>query len=159
MRREGRIRTWRPKPTCLCGHTNEIHQPKWHASAACKFVGCGCVAFRLKGAFKKVTAKKQNFKGLKYDSGTEARVAADLNFQLERGELVEVKKKFPIDIFINGHYIIRHYVDFRIVWADGTVELVEAKGIQFPDWLIRRRLLEAVYLKENPDVKYRIVTS
>lgn len=124
---------------------------------ACKVEGCDCKKYRLKTMQSKYHAKIQEFKGVKYDSGLEARIAADLEYQRVAGDIVEVKRQFCIDFVINGYKITRHYVDFRVTYKDGTVELIEAKGMDTPMWIVKRRLVEAIYLVDNPGVKYRVL--
>lgn len=152
MYREGHFRVWRPKPKCECGDHLDCHK-----SGMCQRPGCPCLKFRLKRWTRKEFARGQGAGGRKYDSGLEARVAADLNQQLACGELTEVKRPFPVDIIINGIKICRYYVDFQVVYNDGTKELIEVKGLWTETALIKKRLLEAVYLPANPGVKYRIL--
>lgn len=154
MHREGRFRVWRPKLSCVeCRHPFVLH-PRF---GKCTAPDCVCKRYVAKVNPKKQYAKGQIAYGKKHDSGLEARVAADLMHQLACGELQDVKRPFPIDIKIDGQKILRHYVDFRIVYNDGTVELVEAKGWWDEFSKLKRALVENVYLKQNPGVKYRVL--
>lgn len=154
MRREGRFRVWKPKHLCECSHPLDVFHPSF---GACRVEMCSCVKFSRRNRPNKLNAKKQEFNGILYQSGLEAKVAADLEYQRAAGDIQEVQRQFPIDFFINGYKITRHYVDFRVIWKDGTVELIEAKGMDTAMWIVKRRLLEAIYLVENPGVKYRVL--
>jgi hypothetical protein len=114
------------------------------------------VKFRLKRWPRKEHACGTIVGGRKYDSGLEARVAADLNHQLACGEIAEVKPHFPIDIYIKGIKICRYYVDYRVVRNDGTIEYIEAKGLWSEIARIKARLMESVYIPENPLATYRV---
>ena len=48
-------------------------------------------------------------------------------------------------------------MDFRAKLKDGSYELVEAKGMEMPDYIIKRRLIEAVYLHQHPDHTYIVI--
>lgn len=154
MYRDGRFRVWKQKHICECTHELHIFHPRF---GTCRVEDCPCKKFKRKNQPNKLHARKQEFNGILYDSGLEARVAADLEYQRSAGEILEIKRQFPVDFAINGLHITRHYVDFRVLWRDGTVELIEAKGMRTPIWVLKRRLLEALYLVENPGIKYRVV--
>ena len=153
MRREGRFRVWKPKMICECDHPLDVIHPSY---GKCLITYCTCIKFRRKKLPNKLHAKRQDFGGRKYDSGLEAKVAADLEYQKRCGEIIEITPQFCVDIVINGIKICRHYVDFRVVFADGTVQLVEAKGMWTRESLMKSKLVEAVYLPQNPGVSYRV---
>ena len=48
-------------------------------------------------------------------------------------------------------------VDFRILHNDGSYELAETKGFETPDYKIKKRLIEVVWLPEHPDHSYLLV--
>lgn len=51
-----------------------------------------------------------------------------------------------------------HVVDFLLVHADGSVELVEVKSsaTKTRTWKHNLAMLEATLLRENPKIKYRV---
>lgn len=153
MHREGRFRVWRPKPKCECGHHKDCHNVGvW---AGCQL--CICQKFKLKQWARKEFARGQSAGGLKYDSGLEARVAADLNRQLACGEISDINSHYPIDIYIKGIKICRYYVDFRVVHNDETVEYIEVKGLWTDIARIKARLMETVFVPENPGSRYKVL--
>jgi hypothetical protein len=92
----------------------------------------------------KYKAKKTDYNGAKYDSKLEARVAADLDWRLKAGELIEVKKQVKIPLVVNGITICTYYCDFRTVDKNGQVTYVEAKGMELPVFQIKKKLFLAL---------------
>lgn len=60
---------------------------------------------------------------------------------------------------VNGEKICDIIPDFYVEWADGKKELIEVKSriTMTPVWNLKRKLLFATYLKENPDIEFRVV--
>lgn len=58
---------------------------------------------------------------------------------------------------MNGIHITNLYCDFEVEMQDGRKQLHEVKGFETTMFLIKRRLLEAIYLKEHPDVEYHLI--
>lgn len=55
-----------------------------------------------------------------------------------------------IDLTVNGKHITNHYVDFMVEYPDGHMEFHEVKGYEQDLWIIKRRLVEALY----PEIPY-----
>jgi len=104
----------------------------------------------------KYGAKKQEYNGRKYDSKKEAGKAQELDLLLKAGKIIEIQPQFRINLVVNGYKICTHLVDFYIKWANGDEELLEIKGFATEIWRLKRKLLEATYLKENPHIKYTV---
>jgi hypothetical protein len=100
----------------------------------------------LKGSGKKnkYKAKKQAYNGVKYDSTLEAKVAEDLDWQLKAGELIEVKRQVKIPLMVNRIVICNYYCDFRVVDKHGQVIYIEAKGLELPLWILKKKLFLAL---------------
>jgi hypothetical protein len=105
----------------------------------------------------KFGAKRTEYQGYYYASKFEADVAQELDVRLKAGELTKVERQVRIPLEINGHHITNYYCDFRITHKDGSVELIEAKGIETQRFILIRKLMEAIYLEEHPEVTYTIV--
>ena len=105
----------------------------------------------------KYRAKSCIYDDIQYHSKFEAGYAQGLDYRKKAGDIKDWDRQFKVSIDINGHHICNYYVDFRIFHSDGSIELVECKGMVTPVWDLKRKLLEAVYLPENPDVKYTVV--
>lgn len=117
----------------------------------------------------KYGSKKQNLNGRWYHSGFEAGIAAELELAKkavkESDRVVEIVPQFSITFWIDKEgriddeqtsdaiKICQYRPDFLVTYADGRKELIEAKGMQTHDWIIKWRLTEALYSSKYPDIK------
>lgn len=110
------------------------------------------------------------FGNRQYHSKLEASVAADLELakKASRKEerVVEVTPQYPIDIYLDSNILtlkktqnklFRYYIDFKVAYADGREEYVEAKGYPTDIWRFKWKITEQVFNKELPDAILRIV--
>ena len=113
----------------------------------------------LKGSGKKnkYGAKKQTYNGTKYDSGLEARVAEDLDWQLKSGDLVKVERQVKVPLMVNKVLIANYYCDFRTTDKYGHVTYVEAKGLELPLWLMKKKLFLALLPEIHPFATFEII--
>lgn len=113
----------------------------------------------LKGSGKKnkYKAKKQTYNGEKYDSTLEAKVAEDLDWQLKSGDLIEVKRQVKIPLMVNKVLICNYYCDFRVVDKHGQVKYVEAKGMELPLWIMKKKLFLALLQEIEPGAIFEII--
>lgn len=107
------------------------------------------------------SAKKSNTVHGKFDSGFEGTCYEELLLMQKAGEFTHIERQFKIriPIYLKDGTVssyVNHKVDFCCASPDGSFLLVEAKGREFPDWKWRKRLLEEVWLKENPEYEYEI---
>jgi hypothetical protein len=109
------------------------------------------------------TSKYRNrrtlYNGITYDSKKEAAFAQELDLMMhargrERVESWERQIRFPLSV--NGRKICDHVCDFLVRYADGRKELVEVKGRWTPEARVKRKLFEATFLADQPDIRYRI---
>lgn len=110
----------------------------------------------------KYGAKKTVFNGRKYDSKFEAGLAEELDLRLKAGDIQEVEPQYKVEVWCyrsDGRraFKVSHKVDFRILNNDGSFELIEAKGVETPDYKWRRKFLEEIWLPEHPDHTYTVV--
>lgn len=105
----------------------------------------------------KYNAKSQDYGGVKYHSRKEAAYAQELDWKLKGGLIKSWRRQVKIDLRVNDHHITNYYVDFEATLPDDRIELIEVKGFETKEWLIKWRLLEAIYSKERPDVVLTIV--
>lgn len=105
---------------------------------------------------------RQTYQGYNYDSKFEAQVAAELDILQKAGEIKEWERQFKVEIYAWDEYgkptirVCSHKVDFRIHHNDKSFELLEAKGIETPDYKWRRKMLELFWLPQNPDHSYSV---
>jgi len=107
--------------------------------------------------YNKYKAEKQTFDGRSYHSKKEADYAAQLAWLKKAGEIKEIKPQYKIDIRVNGKHITNYYIDFKVIYADGRIELIEVKGFQTPEWLLKWRLTEALIDEIEPAAKLVLV--
>lgn len=60
----------------------------------------------------------------------------------------EYQKKY--ELRVNGHLIGCHKPDFTITTNEDKQEVHEYKGFETTDWILRRKLFEAIF----PDIPY-----
>jgi len=96
--------------------------------------------------------KHCKYAGRVYDSRFESSYAMFLNSFLKAGRLKEVTPQYKIALKVNGEQITNHYVDFRVVLADGRVKMVECKGFPTEVYRLKLKLLRALY----PEMTYLI---
>jgi len=110
---------------------------------------------------KKYKNIRTDYGGYFYASKLEASYARTLDLLKratdEKQRVANWSRQFKVSFDINGYHITNHYVDFRVEYADGSIELIECKGMETDVWKIKRNLLEALYLHEHPEVTYKII--
>jgi hypothetical protein len=113
----------------------------------------------LKGSGKKnkYKAKKQTYNGVKYDSTLEAKVAEDLDWQKLSGELIEVKRQVKIPLMVNKVLIANYYCDFRVIDKHGAVRYIEAKGMELPLWVMKKKLFLALLPEIDPGATFEVI--
>jgi predicted nuclease of restriction endonuclease-like RecB superfamily len=72
----------------------------------------------------------------------------------DRVESWERQIRFPLHV--NGFKICDYVCDFLVRYADGRRELVEVKGFWTPEAKLKRKLFEATFLQDHPELTYRI---
>lgn len=105
----------------------------------------------------KFGAKSSTYNGINYHSKKEAGYAAELDLLLKAGEIKEWTRQIKISLDVNGRHITNYYCDFRVITKDGSEELHEVKGFETEVYRLKRLLLEATYLFENPGIKYIVI--
>lgn len=56
---------------------------------------------------------------------------------------IECQPKFPIKI--KGKKICTYIADFRVVFADGHMEIQDVKGVRIPVYRLKKKLTEALF--------------
>lgn len=73
---------------------------------------------------------------------------------LKAGLITSWDRQVKIDLRVNGKHICNYYVDFQLNFADGHIELHEVKGYRTALYTLKRKLLEAAYLPDHPEVSF-----
>jgi len=107
--------------------------------------------------YNKYKAEKQTFGGRSYHSKKEADYAVQLAWRKKAGEIKEVIPQYKLDIRVNGKHITNYFIDFKVVLADDTVELIEVKGFETDLWRLKWRLTEALLDEIEPNAKLVLI--
>ena len=112
--------------------------------------------------YSKFGAKKTEYKGRKYDSKYEAKVAYELDMRLMAGEFVSVEPQCRIKLYCylpNGERadLFTYICDFKCERPDGSFLLVEAKGYVTDIYRTKRKILDLVWLPDHPEYSFEEV--
>ena len=105
----------------------------------------------------KYHAKSSVYNGNYYHSQFEAAYAQELDFRLKAHDIKSWRRQVKIPLQVNGRHITNYIMDFEVTHNDGSVELIECKGFETDVWIMKWRLLEAIYCVEQPDVRLTLV--
>jgi hypothetical protein len=104
----------------------------------------------------KYNARKTAYNGVLYDSMREAEYARGLDLRLRARGKDRVKswrRQVPLKLSVNGTDIGKMVVDFELTYPDGSVELVEIKGMRTELYNWKLKHLRAQY----PNLNYTIL--
>ena len=101
-------------------------------------------------------AKKQEYKGFRYDSGFEAQYAMFLESELKAKRIQAYDKQVNLDLEVNGYRVCQYRIDFIVYHNDGITEYIECKGIWLGDSRLKWKLFEALFC-DKPDVKLNVI--
>jgi transcription initiation factor TFIIIB Brf1 subunit/transcription initiation factor TFIIB len=118
-----------------------------YQSGKLKCTNCGHV---IGATFNKYGAKKQEFKGHRYDSKFEAQIAEDLDTRLLAKDIKAVDRQVRIPLEAYGKHIFNYIIDFVITHNDDTKEYIEAKGYETDLWKTKWKMFEAKMNIEEP---------
>lgn len=102
----------------------------------------------------KYNNKKPFVDGIRFDSKKEAKFYKDLKLQMAAGEIkeFELQPKFVLlekeKDRVTGRGI-KYIADFKITYADGSVEVIDVKGHKTQVYKLKKKLLLAKYPKIN----------
>ena len=66
------------------------------------------------------------------------------------------ERQIRIPLMVNNRKVCDYVCDFLVRYADGRRELVEVKGVWTDVAKLKRKLFEACWLTDHPDVQYRV---
>ena len=110
--------------------------------------------FRTKSKYKN---KSKFYNGRTFDSIGEANHYEELLWRQKAGEISEIIPQHKIELRVKGKLICNYYVDFKVVMADGSVQLHEYKGMVLPLWQIKWNLLEALIDEIEPGAEMIVI--
>lgn len=105
---------------------------------------------------------RTNYDGYNYPSKLEARQAAELDLLLRAKQIKGWERQYKVEfdcLRTDGTptNLGSHKVDFRVEELDGSFTLIETKGRETADYMLRKRMLEKLWLPEHPDHIYKVV--
>lgn len=106
---------------------------------------------------KKYGNSSHVYNGLSYHSKKEAGYAAELDLRLRANDISGWQRQIKISLDVEGRHITNYYVDFCIIHKDKTMEFIEVKGFETPEWKIKWRLFEALHERIYPGSRLTVV--
>lgn len=102
--------------------------------------------------YNKYHAKRTEYNGVKYHSKLEAEYAKNLDWRIKAKDISQWGRQIKIPLAVNDTHICNYFIDFMIIHNDGTIEYVEVKGMETPEWKLKWKLFNAIFAKEHPGV-------
>jgi hypothetical protein len=87
---------------------------------------------------------KQLYNGSRYDSKKESSYAQELDLRVKAKDIKSWEKQFNLELRVNGYKICSWKIDFKIIHNDDSIEFVEVKGFETYDYILKRKLFEAL---------------
>ena len=104
---------------------------------------------RQYGKYNKYNAKKTEFMGYKFDSKWEAERYGQLSSMALAGVVKDLQRQVKYEIVVNNYKICNYIADFvyTLVHENGKEEKIveDAKGVQTTDFIIKKKLMKAIY--------------
>ena len=95
----------------------------------------------IKRRTHKFNAVKTEIDGIKFDSKKESAYYVDLKIRQKAGEIVFFLRQTPFHL-PGG---VTYRVDFTEFHADGTIRFVDVKGVKTKDFVMKKKMVEALY--------------
>lgn len=92
---------------------------------------------------------RTSYNGRTFDSKKEASHAATLDVMRRAKDpsqkVSSVVYQYRIPIVVNSAKIAHYVADFYVSFADGHKEIHETKGVKTRDYILKKKLVEAIY--------------
>jgi len=89
----------------------------------------------------KFNATRCELDGKKFSSKLERKLYTEILNLQKCGEVLFCLRQVPFEL-PGG---VKHFVDFQVFFADGTVEFIDAKGLDTPMGKAKRKMVEDLY--------------
>ena len=89
----------------------------------------------------KFNAKPTTADGIRFDSKKEAARYATLKLLREAGGVVFFLRQVPLHLPGGVKYVC----DFVVFWSDGSVTFEDVKGMRTPQYVMKKKMVEATY--------------
>lgn len=97
---------------------------------------------------QKYNAQKTQVDGINFDSKKEATYYYTLKLRKQAGEILWFVRQVPFDL-PGG---ITYRLDFLVVANDGSIDLIDVKGVKTKEYIIKKKQVEALYGVEIREV-------
>lgn len=138
---------------CLCGRKNSNEDLR---CAFCREPKPDKVKSAKKNRLGNV-ARKTEYNGRWYHSAMECEYAKELDFRKKAGDILEWKPQHKIDLIVGGVKICAYWIDFRVVNKDGSITMVECKGLETETWRMKWKLCMVLKEQIEPGAEWIII--
>lgn len=99
----------------------------------------------------------QLYDGNRYDSKKEAEFAKQLDLRVKAKDIKSWERQVRIPLVVNGYTICYWKIDFKLTHNDDSIEWVEIKGFETYDYIIKRKLFEALKDEISPGSELTVI--
>lgn len=89
------------------------------------------------------------YKGQVFMSKKEAQYCRELdilkNARIPKHKVVSYETQVPFPIVVNNQKICNYLADFKVLYQDGRIEIVDVKGFRTEIYKLKKKLVEAQY--------------
>jgi hypothetical protein len=100
-------------------------------------------------AYNKYSAKPTIYNGKKFPSIKEANYCKRLDISMkatsEKERVIKYEMQVPFEVVVSGAKICKYLLDFKVYYADGSIEFIDVKGVKTPVYRIKKKLVEAIH--------------
>lgn len=107
-----------------------------------------CCIIYSSNTMSKYNSKKTEYNGFIYDSKKEANYAQTLDLlkkALGKDRVAYYEQQIPYVCVVNGKKICTYKADFKVVYDDGRIEIVDVKGFKTAIYRLKKKLVEAIF--------------
>lgn len=94
----------------------------------------------------------RTYGGRVFHSKAESKIAFELDMLKKAGVIKDWWPQVRFPLVVNGELICTMVVDFKVLEPNGAIYWLEVKGMEQESWIIKRKLLLALY----PKLDYRV---
>lgn len=97
------------------------------------------------GVVNKFRNKTKIVDGIRFQSTLEANRYLQLKMMKAGGLITDFIIQQTYYLEVNGLHICRYIADFVIIWTDGRVTVEDTKGVETPEFKIKKKLILAIH--------------
>jgi len=114
------------------------------------------MVYSQKSYNSKYKSIRQTYNGINYDSRLEASRAYELDLMVKAGQIKGYERQFKVDLYVYNKAgdkipFKSWKVDFCVDNGDGTYTLEEVKGMELPDFKMKRDICTKIWLPDHPE--------